>query len=154
MKFDLPVVSPHASALPLPGVIIISSVVIFAQHGQVRRVRLAAILMGVYVVDLAPIGRYAAVRPRADQVFRSRQDALLEGRETRLVKIDPSGGRVEQTSVDSVTESTGNCRVDDFRASHGGSVGDTDDDFVTVAADDLRGLIQPDSKNRAVDWFR
>ena len=50
-------------------VIIIDAVVVLAQHRQVRRFRVPAVVVGINVVDLAPIGRHVAVRPRADEVL-------------------------------------------------------------------------------------
>src|SRR5699024_12226956 len=50
-------------------VIIIAAVVVLAQHRQVRRFRVPAVVVGVDVVDLASIGWYVAVRPRADEVL-------------------------------------------------------------------------------------
>ena len=50
--------------------IVIDTVVVLTQHGQVRRFGVSTVFVGVDVVDLASIGRYGAVRPRAHQVFR------------------------------------------------------------------------------------
>ena len=58
-------------------VIVIDTVVVLAQHGQVRRFRVPAVVVGINVVDLAPIGRHIAVRPRTHQVFRHGQGAQL-----------------------------------------------------------------------------
>ena len=57
--------------------VIIHTVVVLAQHGQIRRLRMATVFMRVDMVDLASIGRYGAVRPRAHQVFRHGQGAQL-----------------------------------------------------------------------------
>ena len=69
VKFDLPRACAHpASTFPSrrwagAGVIVVGAVVVFAEHGQVRRARFAAILMCASMMDLAPIGRHPAVRP-------------------------------------------------------------------------------------------
>ena len=146
VKFDLASVPAHSPALSLPGVIIISSVVILAQHGQIRGVRLAAILMGVYVVDLAPIGRYAAVRPWADKIFCRCQDALFQRCESGLVEIHRAGGWVEETGIEFVTK----CSFDEFRAGHRGAVGETNHDFISGAAGYFREIIKSDGDNRPI----
>ena len=117
VKFDLAAMSTHPASTPLTLLfmtpilgVIVDAVVVFAEHGQVRRVSLAAILMGVDVVDLAPIGRHTAVRPGADKIFCRCQDALLEGRESGLVEIHRAGGWVEETGIEFVTK----CSFDEF----------------------------------------
>ena len=47
--------------------IVIDAVVVLAQHGQVRRFRVPAVVVGVDVVDLAPISGHVAVWPRAHE---------------------------------------------------------------------------------------
>ena len=51
-------------------IVIIHTVVVLTQHGQVRGFRVSTMFVGVDVVDLASIGRHIAVRPRTHQVFR------------------------------------------------------------------------------------
>ena len=80
VQADFAAVSAHPAALGFTrtwsfpflarAVIVINAVVVLTQHRQIRGFCLPAILVGVDVVDLASIGRYGAVRPRAHQVFR------------------------------------------------------------------------------------
>ena len=49
--------------------IVIDAVVVLTQHRLVRGFRVSAVLMRVDMVDLAPIGRHIAVRPRAHEIF-------------------------------------------------------------------------------------
>lgn len=80
-KLDLAAVANHsASALFMAHVscaIVVDTVVVSTQRGQVRRISLPTILMRVDVVDLASVCRYFAVRPRADEIFCHGQDSLL-----------------------------------------------------------------------------
>ena len=50
--------------------VVIDTVVVLTQHGQIRGFCMSAVFVGVDVVDLASIGRYGAVWPWAHQVFR------------------------------------------------------------------------------------
>ena len=50
--------------------VVVDAIVVFAQHRQIRGFRVSTMFVCVDVVDLASIGRYGAVRPRAHQVFR------------------------------------------------------------------------------------
>ena len=50
-------------------VIIIHAVVILAQHGQIRWLRVSTILVRINVVDLAPISGHVAVWPRAHEIL-------------------------------------------------------------------------------------
>ena len=80
VQADFAAVASHPAALefartlsfPLLArtIVIIHTVVVLAQHRQVRGFGVPAILMRINVVDLAPIGRHIAVWPRADEVFR------------------------------------------------------------------------------------
>ena len=75
VQADFAAVSAHPAAawsfsFLARAVIVIDTVVVLAQHRQVRGFGVSAMLMCVDVVDLAPIGRHIAVRPRAHQVFR------------------------------------------------------------------------------------
>ncbi len=49
--------------------IVIDAVVVLAQHGQVRRFRVPAVVVGINVVDLAPISGHVAVWPRAHEIL-------------------------------------------------------------------------------------
>ena len=83
VEADFAAVASHSAAIGLASfrlswsvfvaltvrVIVIDAVVVLAQHRQVRRCRVPAVVVGIYVVDLAPIGRHIAVRPRADEVL-------------------------------------------------------------------------------------
>ena len=82
VQADFAAVSAHPAAawsfsFLARAVIIIHAVVILTQHREIRWFRMPAMLMCVDVVDLAPIGRHIAVRPRAHQVFRHGQGAQL-----------------------------------------------------------------------------
>ena len=55
------------------GVVVVDTVVVLAQHGQVRGFGVSAVFVGVDVVDLASICWNVAVRPRTHQVFRHGQ---------------------------------------------------------------------------------
>ena len=50
-------------------VIIIHTVVVLAQHRQVRGFGVSAVFVSVDVVDLASIGRHVAVWPRAHEIL-------------------------------------------------------------------------------------
>ena len=74
VQADFAAVAAHPAAtwafsLFARAVIIIDAVVVLAQHRQVRRFGVPAVVVGIYVVDLAPIGRHIAVRPGADEVL-------------------------------------------------------------------------------------
>ena len=80
VQADFAAVASHPAALefartlsfPLLArtIVIIHTVVVLAQHRQVRGFGVSTVFVGVDVVDLASIGRYGAVRPRTHQVFR------------------------------------------------------------------------------------
>ena len=57
--------------------VVVDAVVVLAQHREVRWFGVPAILVCVDVVNLASIGWYVAVWPRAHQVFRHGQNAQL-----------------------------------------------------------------------------
>ena len=83
VQADFAAVASHSAAIGLASfrlswsvfvaltvrVIVIDAVVVLAQHRQVRRCRVPAVVVGIYVVDLAPIGRNIAVWPRAHEVL-------------------------------------------------------------------------------------
>ena len=50
--------------------VVVDAIVVFAQHGQVRGFGVSTVFVSVDVVNLASIGWYVAVWPRAHQVFR------------------------------------------------------------------------------------
>ena len=50
--------------------VVVDAVVVLAQHGQIRWLCMAAILVGIDVVDLAPVGRDVAGRPGANEILR------------------------------------------------------------------------------------
>ena len=74
VQADFAAVASHSAAarsfpfLPRT-IVVVDAVVVLTQHRQVRRFRVPAVVVGIYVVDLAPIGRHIAVRPRADEVL-------------------------------------------------------------------------------------
>ena len=51
-------------------IVIIHTVVVLTQHRQIRWLGMPTVLVGVDMVNLAPIGRHIAIRPRTHQVFR------------------------------------------------------------------------------------
>src|SRR5699024_3452176 len=57
---------------------------------------------------------------------------------------------MDETDVEFVAECTFHRCVDEFCASHGGAVGERNDDFFTGTAGDFCGIIQADSDSRAV----
>ena len=74
VQADFAAVAAHPAAtwafsLLARAVIIIDAVVVLAQHRQVRGVGVPAVVVGIYVVDLAPISGHVAVWPRTDEVF-------------------------------------------------------------------------------------
>ena len=87
VQADFAAVSAHPAALGFTRtwsfpflartIVIIHTVVVLTQHRQIRWFRMPAMLMCVDVVDLAPIGRHIAVRPRTHQVLRHGQGAQL-----------------------------------------------------------------------------
>ena len=75
LQADFAAVASHPAAtwsfsLLARALIIIDAVVVLAQHRQVRRFRVPAVVVGINVVDLAPISGHVAVWPRTDEVFR------------------------------------------------------------------------------------
>src|SRR5690625_3465793 len=112
VQADFTAVASHPAALGftrtrslplLPWTIVIDTVVVLTQHGQVRWFCLPARFVGGDVVDLASIGWYVAVRPRTHQVFRHGQGAQLLGCEACFVEVDRAGGGVEEPDVELVT---------------------------------------------------
>ena len=79
VQADFAAVSAHPAALGFTwtwsfpflarAVIVIDTVVILAQHREVRWYGVSAILVCVDVVNLASIGRHIAVRPRAHEIL-------------------------------------------------------------------------------------
>ena len=53
--------------------VVIDTVVVLTQHGQVRRFGVSTVFMGVDMVNLASIGRHIAIRPRTDEILRHGQ---------------------------------------------------------------------------------
>ena len=76
VQADFAAVAAHPAAtwafslLARAVIIIIDAVVVLAQHRQVRRLCMTAILMRINVVDLAPISGHVAVWPRTDEILR------------------------------------------------------------------------------------
>ena len=115
VQADFAAVSAHPAALGFTRtwsfpflaravIVIIHTVVVLAQHGQIRRLRMATVFMRVDMVDLASIGWYVAVRPRTDEVLCHSQSAQLVGGEPRFVEIHRAGGGVEETDIEFVAE--------------------------------------------------
>ena len=87
VQADFAAMSSHPAALgftrtrSLPflprTIVVVDAVVVFAQHGQVRGFGVSTVFVSVDVVNLASIGWYVAVWPRAHQVFRHGQGAQL-----------------------------------------------------------------------------
>ena len=85
VQADIAAVAAHPAALGFTrtwsfpflartiGVVVVDTVVVLAQHGQVRGFGVSAVFVGVDVVDLASICWNVAVRPRTHQVFRHGQ---------------------------------------------------------------------------------
>ena len=79
VQADFAAVASHPAALgftrtrSLPflprTIIVIDTVVVLTQHGQVRGFRVSTMFVGVDVVDLASIGRNIAVWPRTDEIL-------------------------------------------------------------------------------------
>ena len=74
LQADFAAVAAHSAAawsfsFLARAVIIIHAVVVLAQHGQVRRFRVPAVVVGINVVDLAPISGHVAVWPRAHEIL-------------------------------------------------------------------------------------
>ena len=80
VQADFAAVAAHPAALgftrtlsfPLLArtIVIIHTVVVLAQHRQVRGFGVSTMFVCVDVVNLASIGRHIAIRPRTHQVFR------------------------------------------------------------------------------------
>lgn len=80
VQADFAAVSTHPAALGFTRtwsfpflartIVIIHTVVVLAQHGQIRWLGVSTMFVCVDVVNLASIGRHIAVRPRSHQVFR------------------------------------------------------------------------------------
>ena len=49
--------------------VVVDTVVVLAQHGQVRGFGVSAVFVRVDMVDLASIGRHIAVRPRTHEIL-------------------------------------------------------------------------------------
>ena len=79
MQADFAAVSSHPAALGFTrtwsfsflarAVIVIDTVVVLAQHRQVRGFGVSAVFVSVDVVHLASIGWYVAVWPGADEIL-------------------------------------------------------------------------------------
>ena len=134
VQADFAAVSAHPAALGFTRtwsfpflaravIVIIHTVVVLAQHGQIRRLRMATVFMRVDMVDLASIGWYVAVRPRTDEILRHGQGAQLVRCEAGFVEIHRAGGRVEKTDIELVTKGAGHRSVDEFSTRHGRAVG-------------------------------
>ena len=128
VQADFAAVSAHPAALgftrtlsfPLLArtIVIIHTVVVFAQHGQVRGFGVSAVFVRVDMVNLASIGRHIAIRPRTDEVLCHSQSAQLVGREACFVEIHRAGGGVEKPDIELVTKGAGHRSVDEFSARH------------------------------------
>ena len=80
LQADFAAVSSHPAALGFTrtwsfsflaqAVIVIDTVVVLAQHRQIRGFGVSTILVCVDVVNLASIGRHIAIRPRTDEILR------------------------------------------------------------------------------------
>ena len=80
VQADFAAVSSHPAALGFTrawsfsflarAVIVIDTVVVLAQHRQIRWLGMPTVFVCVDMVNLASIGRYGAVWPWAHQVFR------------------------------------------------------------------------------------
>ena len=111
---------------------------------------MAAVLMRIDVVHLAPIGRHIAVRPWADEVLGHSQGAQFVRCKACLVKIDRASGRMEEPDVEFVAQSTFHRSVDELGASHGCTVGKADDDVIAFAARYFREIVETNSNHGAV----
>ena len=84
VQADFAAVASHPAALGFTrtwsfpflarAVIVIDTVVVLTQHGQVRRFGVSTVFMGVDMVNLASIGRHIAIRPRTDEILRHRSE--------------------------------------------------------------------------------
>ena len=83
--------------------IVIDAVVVLAQHREIRGFRMPAVLVGVDMVDLAPISGHIAVWPWAHEVLCHGESAQLVRCEPRFVEIHRPGGGVEEPDVELVT---------------------------------------------------
>ena len=104
-------------------IVVIDTVVVLTQHGQIRRFCMPAVFVCVDVVDLASIGWYVAVWPRTDEVLGHGESAQLVRCETRFVEIHRPGGGVEKTDIELDTKGAGHRSVDEFSAGHRRAVG-------------------------------
>ena len=84
--------------------VVIDTVVVLTQHGQIRGFCMSAVFVGVDVVDLASIGWYVAIWPRTDEVLCHSQRAKFVGGEPCLIKVDRAGGGVEEPDIEFVAE--------------------------------------------------
>ena len=78
LQADFAAVSSHPAALGftrtwsfpfLARTIVIDAVMVLAQHRQIRGFRVSAVFVCVDMVDLASIGWYVAVGPRAHEIL-------------------------------------------------------------------------------------
>ena len=83
---------------------------------------MAAVLMRIDVVHLAPIGRHVAFRPWADEVLGHSQGAQFVRCKACLVKIDRARGRMEEPDVEFVAECTFHRGIDELGTGHGGAI--------------------------------
>ena len=110
-------------ALTIRTTVVVDAVVVLAQHREIRGFRMPAVLVGVDMVDLAPISGHIAVWPWAHEVLCHGESAQLVRCEPRFVQIHRAGGGVKESDVELVTQSTFHCGVDEFDAGHGRAVG-------------------------------
>ena len=128
VQADFAAVSAHPAATRsfsflARAVIVIDTVVVLTQHGQVRGFGVSTMFVCVDMVDLAPIRGHIAVRPGADEILGHGQGAQLVGGEPCFVEIHRAGGGVEETDIEFVAECAFHCGVDEFGAGHGRAVG-------------------------------
>ena len=87
VQADFAAVSSHPAALGFTrtwsfpflarAVIVIDTVVVLAQHRQIRWLGMPTVFVCVDMVNLASIGRYGAVRPRAHEILCHGESAQL-----------------------------------------------------------------------------
>src|SRR5699024_12878950 len=107
VMMHLPSVACYSLSSSFCRIVVVDTVLIAAQHRQVCWCGVAAGFVCFDVVYLAPIGGHGAVWPWADKVFCRRHNALLQRRKPRFIQVDGSGGGVEQSGIQLLTQCAG-----------------------------------------------
>ena len=122
-------------------VIVVNTVVVRTQEGQVLDVGVATCLPGDDVVDLAVVGWFVAAGPCAGLGFSTEGEALFPaGVALEVVGVDGAFDGVDDGGVSDGGEFMG----EEFRPGHARTIGELQLNLVTVAVDNLVEFVEGD----------